>query len=658
MSFRTRYSLALAFATQVLVLVVSMAASSAERESCTEHTPLRRPFFGDTHVHTTFSFDAWGQGTLGTPSDAYGYAKGEPIGIQPYDAGGNAQAQIVLRRPLDFAIVTDHSELLGETEICRNPKLEGHGSLICRVVRRFPALGYALINGNTYSSENPTRYSFCGDDGGHCREVARGPWRITQDAAEAHYDRTSACSFTTFVGYEWTGMPGGNNIHRNVVFKSEIVQDSPTTYIETPTAEGLWKALASECLDAGNGCGVIAIPHNSNVSNGRMWLTKRDDGTPLRKVDAELRARLERLVEVTQHKGDSECRAGAEDELCAFETLAYARMQDMARPPANFEPVPRIYVREALADGLLEKARLGVNPFQFGLIGSTDTHLAAPGMVDEDEFKGHAAGLSSSRFGVPAYPDQPTFNPGGLAVFWAEENSRPSLFAAMKRREAYGTSGPRIVARFFGGWNFDAEICSDPSIWTHAYAHGVPMGSELDNAARGGASAPSFIVSALRDPGDHGVPSTPLQRIQIIKGWVEGGQTHERVYDVSGDAQSTADVDPATCAPRGKGYGELCDVWRDPDFDPDVSAFYYARVVENPSCRWSSWVCQRARVDCESGDIPEGLDSCCDDSVPKTIQERAWTSPIWYSPPAESTPSQAVLNPSVANGHVTPAQSR
>jgi hypothetical protein len=366
-----------------------------------------------------------------------------------------------------------------------------------------------------------------------------------------------------------------------------------------------------------------------------MWSTTRPDGRPLGPKDARRRARLETLVEVTQHKGDSECRAGAEDELCDFETLKYARMQDMARPPSQFEPAPLIYVRDALAAGLLEQSRLGVNPFQFGLIGSTDTHFATPGMVDEDEFKGHAAGLSSSRFGVLAYPDVPTFNPGGLAVLWAEENSRPSLFAAMKRREAYGTSGPRIVARFFGGFSLDADLCSAKDMVATAYAQGVPMGGELRGPVPEKGLAPSFVVSALRDPGDRGVPSTPLQRIQIIKGWVSGDQTRERVYDVvgvTGDAGETADVDLATCTPRGRGFDELCQVWRDPDFDPDTPSFYYARVVENPSCRWNSWVCLRAGVDCASGTVPAGLDACCDEAVPKTIQERAWTSPIWYVP--------------------------
>jgi len=616
-----------------LLCVAALPASGRDQGGCDDATPLRRPFFGDTHVHTTFSFDAWGQGTMAGPDDAYRYAKGERIGIQPYAADGFPETFVRLRRPLDFAVVTDHSDLLGETRICRDPDEAGHDSLVCRVVRRFPALGYALVNGHVYSAEAPHRYDFCGDGAERCLAAARGPWRVTQEAAEAHNDRSAACDFTTFVGYEWTGMPGGQNIHRNVIFQNEIVQDAPTTYIETPTAEGLWLALERECIDGKPGCDVIAIPHNSNVSNGLMWTTTRADGRPIDATDAKRRARLETLVEVTQHKGDSECRAGAEDELCGFETLRYPRMQDMEGTLRARPLPPLIYAREALGEGLVQQRRLGANPFRFGLIGSTDTHLGTPGRVDEDEHLGHAAGTVSARFGPPPFPDRPDFNPGGLAVLWAEENSREALFAAMKRREAYGTSGPRIVARFFGGWDFAADACSRPGLVAEGYATGVPMGGELAPPPEGGdGAAPRFIVSAQRDPGDRGVPSTALQKIQIVKGWVEDGVASERVYDVAGNADSDADVDLATCEPAGAGFDQLCSVWKDPDFDPDAPAFYYMRAIENPSCRWNSWVCMRAGVDCGAGLIPDGMHACCDPDIPATIRERAWTSPIWYSP--------------------------
>jgi hypothetical protein len=635
-------------AATAVALVVALAATAAaapfarteEREPCAAYDPLRRPFFGDTHVHTGFSFDAWGQGTLAGPDDAYRFAKGEAIGIQPYDAERRVRQTIRLRRPLDYAVVTDHSDLLGETRICQDPALPGHDALVCRVMRRFPGLGYALVNGHVYSSEAPARYSFCGPQGERCVAAGRGPWQETRRAADAHYDRSAACRFTSFVGYEWTGMPAGDNIHRNVVFRNAEAQRYPTTYIETPTPEGLWAALERECLDAGNGCDALAIPHNSNVSNGRMFSALRSDGAPLDAAAARRRARLEPLVEVTQHKGDSECRPGAEDELCDFETLRYPRLMDMVRSPITPVDLPAgVYVREALTLGLELGRRLdGANPFRLGLIGATDTHLAAPGMVDEDEFRGHAAGTVSARFGVPRFPDRPDFNPGGLGVLWAEENSRDALFAAMRRREAYGTSGPRIGVRFFGGWAYPDALCDAPDFAAQGYAGGVPMGGVLPPAPVADAdadadAAPRFAVWALRDPGGAGAPSTPLQRIQIVKGWLDGGEGRERVFEVAGDPESRADVDLATCTPRGPGFDQLCRVWSDPDFDADEPAYYYARVVENPSCRWNRHVCNAQRVDCSApGGVPRELRACCDTELPDTIQERAWTSPIWYEP--------------------------
>jgi hypothetical protein len=604
-----------------------------EREACTHHDPLRQPFFGDTHVHTAFSFDAWGQGTLARPRDAYRYARGEAIGIQPYDAEGRARRSIRLRRPLDYAVVTDHSDLMGETRICGNETLAGHDSLVCRVVRGFPKLGYMLVNGHVYSSEAPERYSFCGPEGTICRDAARGPWQETREAAETFYDRSAACRFTTFVGYEWTGMPGGYNVHRNVIFRNAVVQERPTTYIETPSQEGLWSALQRECLDAGTGCDAIAIPHNSNVSGGRMFTTTRADGAPITAEDARTRARLETLVEVTQHKGDSECRPSAEDPLCDYEKLRYPRMMEMLTTSTAPESLPpRIYAREALTEGLLQERRMGANPFHFGLIGASDTHFATPGMVDEDEYVGHAAGTVDARFGVPPFPDRMDFNPGGLGVLWAEENSRDALFAAMRRREAYGTSGPRMRVRFFGGWDYPDALCEEPDFVARGYAGGVPMGGALPPRATDG--APRLAVWALRDPGGSGVPSTPLQRVQIVKGWVEDGEGRERVYEVAGDPANGADVDLASCTPRGPGFAELCRVWSDPDFDPAAPAFYYARVVENPSCRWNTWVCNAHGVDCaDPGAVPRELRACCDPEAPRTIQERAWTSPIWYAPP-------------------------
>jgi hypothetical protein len=636
-----------ALAAGALLLACAVLAASAgeppfarteTREPCARYEPLRQPLFGDTHVHTAFSFDAWGQGTLAGPREAYRFARGEQTGMQPYTPDGRPRTSIQLRRPLDFAVVTDHSDLLGETQMCQDPKLPGYGSLVCRVVRRFPKLGYVLVNGHVYSSEHPVRYSFCGKDGAACREAGRGPWREIQDAAEAYYDRSPACKLTTFVGYEWTGMPAGDNLHRNVIFRNAVAQTYPTTYIETPTAEGLWQALETECLAAGNGCDVLAIPHNSNVSNGRMFTSVRSDGSPLDADGARQRARLEMLVEVTQHKGDSECRAGAADELCGYEKLTMARMMDMSGVGGDAPLPPNLYVREALGLGLVLGQKLGVNPYQLGIIGSTDTHLATPGAVDEDQFRGHAAGTVSVRWGVPPYPDRSDFNPGGLAVFWAEENSRDAIFAAMRRREAYGTSGPRMIVRLFGGWDYSEDLCGDAEFAAKGYAGGVPMGGELPQPPEARAQgAPRLAVWALRDPGGNGAPSTPLQRIQIVKGWAAGGESHERVYDVAGDPKAGAGLDLHSCTPA-PGADQLCRVWTDPDFDAKAPAFYYARVVENPSCRWNTYACNAHHVDCAHPEsVPRELAACCDANVPKSIQERAWTSPIWYSPPAAAT---------------------
>lgn len=609
-----------------------------QREPCSNSNPLRNPYFGDLHVHTAFSFDANALGVRSQPRDAYRFARGEALDVRPYDSAGVGQRRARLRRPLDFAAVTDHAEMLGETHICQSPDTPGYRSLICRVYRRWPLLAYVLINSRMVNSGHPTRYPFCGTDGEVCRTAALTPWRAIQEAAEEFYDRTSACRFTSFIAYEWSGNPDSNMIHRNVIFRNHVVPAYPYSFVEDPRPAGLWEALHRDCFDRRNGCDVLAIPHNSNLSNGWLFNVADADGTPISYGDALERATIEPLVEIVQHKGDSECRPGgtSPDELCTFEKLPYGKM-DVRNMPFLWDPAAqRSFVREAVGEGLVQHERLGVNPFKLGIIGSTDTHMATPGLADEDTFLGHAAGGDTTNLELPIMPDSIELNPGGLAVVWAEENSRDALFEAMRRRETYGTSGPRMSVRFFGGWEYPSTLCGSNELVSAGYRGGVPMGGDLAPPPREDA-APHFVLSAMQDPGSADFPGAPLQRLQIIKLWTENGRARERVFDVAGDPRNGAGVDHTTCTRTGTGYDNLCTVWRDPEFNRAVPAAYYARVIENPSCRWSAYVCNAQRVDCANqSTVPRALASCCDSKYPRTIQERAWTSPIWYTPPTKS----------------------
>jgi len=634
---RTAAALAAAFAATATAPSAGAAppfARTEERAPCAHHDPLRRPFFGDTHVHTAFSFDAWGQGTRNTPRDAYRFARGEAVGIQPYDAEGRARRRVWLRRPLDFAMVSDHAEMLGETALCDTPGSPSYDAFTCVLLRRWPKLGYMIVNSQWSSTDGGRKRDVCGEDGALCRDAAAGPWRATREAAEEFYDRSSACRFTTFVGFEWSGSRVGM-IHRNVVFRNAAVPERlPNAIDDRHDETRLWQRLLDECIETDTGCDALAIPHNPNWSRGSLFWTTAPDGTPLSPELAARRAALEPLVEITQHKGDSECRAGGSDELCSFETPRFGDLAGHASPLYRTPVPPRVYVREALLEGLVQRARIGVNPFRLGVIGATDTHLGTPGQVAEEGFAGHAAGVVSARLEVPPLPDHPLFNPGGLGAVWAEENSRDAIFAAMRRRETYGTSGPRMVVRLFAGWDHDESLCDAADFAARGYAGGVPMGGELGAPPETDAPpAPRIAVRALRDPGTPELPGAPLERIQIVKGWLDDGEPRQRVFDVAGEAGPG--VDPRTCAfDAGRpGADALCAVWRDPDFDPDAPAFYYARVVQSPTCRWTTLACREAAVDCDAALGPRGLlAACCDPAVPKTLRERAWTSPVWYAP--------------------------
>lgn len=601
-------------------------AGFAPREACADPDPLRRAYFGDLHVHTAASLDANLQGTRLTALDAYRFARGEEVGIQPYDERGEPTRRVRLARPLDFVAVTDHAEFLGTIRACEDPTSVAYEREECVEYRENPDSAFIYLNAATgFAPSDAAAPELCGIEGVDCDAPSRSLWAELQRAAQASEDRTSACTFSAFAGYEWTGNPATENLHRNVIFRDETVPEAVTSYFDASTVEGLWAALREDCREGLPGCDVLTIPHNSNLSNERMFDERMASGAPFDEAYVRERAAFEPLLEIFQHKGASECRPDSAegDPACDFELLPYI---NLAQPVLGQEATPTApnYARHALSRGLALESALGSNPFHYGFVASTDTHIAAPGLVDEDErFPGHGGAGSSNRDVVAGLPDVIEFNPGGLAVLWAEENSRESLFDAMARREAYGTSGPRITLRFFGADNFDGSLCAaDAAAFAAAgYEQGVPMGGSL-SGLRG---APTFAVSALRDPGTSERPGGLLQRVQIVRGWVdEEGVPQAEVFDVAG-GENGASVDPTSCVVSGPGHDRLCAVWTDPA--PRPNAYYYARVLENPSCRWSTPLCRD--VDC--ADPGERAD-CCKDSWSPTVQERAWSSPIWVQP--------------------------
>jgi hypothetical protein len=629
-----------------------------EREPCSNYTTERRPLFGDMHVHTTLSFDANSQDTRNTPADAYRFAKGEPMGIQPYDENGNAGRTIQLDRPLDFTAVTDHAEFLGEVQLCTTEGSSGYWHPVCLVHRYAPQLSFLTFGAAGLSYKH--RWGLCGENNAVCFAQAADTWQDIQQAAEEAYDRSDDCQFTSFVGYEWTaGGETGQNLHHNVIFRNEQVPDRAMSWIETPSQVQLWDYLDQECVVDKPGCDAVVIPHNSNISGGLMFETarvanKEIPSEPVTAEEATRRARWNTLFEVTQHKGASECDnrlpAWSEDEYCNFELMGYDRFggkntgavqfaalswlspllgEDMI--PSTKPPTETNFLRYALKKGLQQQAELGANSFKFGLISSTDTHIAAPGLTMEKNHPGHGGAGMGAREGVPkGLPDELEYNPGGLAVLYAEENSRDALFAAMQRKEAYATSGTRPGLRFFGGWGYPDDLCEAGDMVTQGYAGGVPMGGDLPASAAG--NSPRFLISASMDNGTPEYPGSPLQRIQVIKGWYEDGELREQVLDVAG-GDNDASVDIHTCEPSGRGHRQLCSVWQDNQFNPNTQAFYYTRVLENPSCRWSQRICANAGIRCDDPQsIPEGMENCCAPEHKKVIQERAWSSPIWYTP--------------------------
>jgi hypothetical protein len=586
-----------------------------------------RPLFGDTHVHTAVSFDAGTFGARLGPEDAYRLAKGEEI-------VASSGQPIKLSRPLDFLVVADHSDnmgffpqlLAGDPEVLADPQGRQWYNLIqagkgeeaaIEMIQSFSAGTFpkALL-----SLPGTTSY--------------RSAWQDQIAAAEKANDPGR---FTALIGYEWTSNTGGNNLHRNIVYRDTGAQAGLVEPFITMKPLGsdnprdLWKWMAA--YEEKTGGDVLAIAHNGNLSNGRMFpVVESFTGKPVDREYAKARARWERLYEVTQIKGDGETHPylSPNDEFADFERWDKGNLDLSALK--NPEMLEFEYARSALQNGLKLEQKLGTNPYQFGMIGSTDAHtgLAA---VEEDNFFGKTASSEPS----PTRALHPFIKaPGatimnweqtsaGYAAVWATENTREAIFDAMERRETYATTGPRMIVRFFGGWEFDAKDAQTRNPAIMGYRKGVPMGGELGVAPTG--TSPAFLVAALKDP-----IGANLDRIQIIKGWLDTkGQLHEKAYDVvwSDDRQPRADgtlplvgntvnVKNATWA-NTIGAPELITVWEDPDFDPAVSAFYYARVIEIPTPRWTAYDAEYYGLEMPG-------------EVPMTLQERAYTAPIWYSP--------------------------
>ena len=577
-------------------------------------------YWGDTHLHTAVSVDAGTMCRVGQ-EDAYRFARGEEITTTH---GLRAK----LSRPLDWLVIADHSEmyglmpqlLKGDPEILASEKGKRWYDMLMTEDRDQIFAAAMEIVLSLQKPDPPIESS----------KSVKNAWRAYTALADEYNEPGR---FTALIGWEWTAI-GGFNIHRNVIFRGDASvanQIVPFSQFDSQNPEDLWRFLADFQDDTG--AEVLAIPHNGNLSNGRMFDVETFDGQPLTREIAELRARIEPLIEATQIKGDSEAHPflSPDDEFADYETWDKANLDGTEVKEDSM--LRYEYSREALKTGLMLEQQLGVNPYKFGMIGSTDAHTAMTA-VEENNFFGKHSGVEPEPhrwehvvIESPMDPNLTVYGwqqaASGYAGVWATENTREAIFDAMQRKEVYATTGSRMVVRFFGGWDFEAVDAQSRMPSGVGYAKGVPMGGDL----RQGSGAPNFLVAAMKDAF-----SGNLDRIQIIKGWMDSaGELHEKVYDVvwSGDRPmgddgkvhavgNTVDVPNATWT-NSIGSPELIAVWEDPDFDSSEAAFYYARVIEIPTPRWTAYEAKRFGVD-----MP--------DNVPMTTQERAYTSPIWYTP--------------------------
>lgn len=567
--------------------------------------PLKNIYFGDLHIHSYLSADSYLMGNRLDLEDAYRIAKGESAEI----ASGE---RVELTRPLDFAAITDHAEGFGRVLACSDPALNPAARKGCEIFESPTLLSFLSLRRQVETRPLVRDLTVFGGNEAVERTYHAETWEKIKEAAERHNDPGT---FTTFAGYEYSpALPDRGKHHRNIIFRSGNTPDFAVSAFDAASEIDLWKQLEATCADD---CQFLTIPHNPNKTWGLAFASATIDGIPYTVDDWKLRERSEPIVEMFQIKGNSECSTafGAGDEECGFEQ--FLPPCEAGRETSCINPTSMI--RDGLQKGLALEDEIGINPLQFGLIGSTDTHNSNPGDAEEWDFRGSTGyGGSPAARRLDSVTGGREVNPGGLAAVWAQENTREALFDAMKRREVYATSGTRIKLRAFAGFDFPADIAEAGDL-AAAYDTGVPMGGSLDAQSR----ALSLFVWAVQDPDN-----APLAKVQVIKGWIEEGGRREVVHDI---ACGGSRLDPLTgkCAPNGAkvdmtdcrwshaGEGsELKVLWTDPDYESREAAFYYVRVVQNPTCRWTTYDSLRL------GREPPG-------DVPATVTEMAWTSPIW-----------------------------
>jgi hypothetical protein len=633
------------YATTLLVACLAFSASGSfaadapgePGRSSGKPNPLNNVYFGEQHLHTQDSPDAFAMGTRNSQDDAFKFCKGEAI---KKSTGGGYMVQ--KKTPYDWCAVTDHAVMMGLLPMSVDKSSPLYKTKVAELIRSGTAknmdAAFGIIMASVQKGHPPAGF----DD----KALQRSAWAAKKKNANKHNDPGK---FTTLIAFEWTSIPYGQNLHRNVFFRDDKGPEMPFSTLDSDRAEDLWTYLD---VQRNAGHEVFAIPHNSNVSNGLMFPTVNSYGQPINKAWMERRAKNEVAVEILQTKGQSDAHPALSphDEFADFET----GFKHMLGTGGVVSKIDHSYLRNALIDGVGWQESEGVNPHKFGIVAGADAHTS---FSDNEEFNytgvhgvndataktrlsgaGQTAGEAAIEFGTP-----------GATGVWAPENTRTEIFDAIRRKETFGTSGPLIRVRFFGGWGYDKKLVKDKNFVKKAYAGGVPMGGDLPPKPKR-AKAPTFAVWALKDPD-----SGNLDRIQIIKGWYKNGYPWEQIYDVawsdgrepagaSGEVVKVVSTDgvhvstnfhavpPGKLPPVGNtvdvknatytnsiGDTQLSAVWTDPDFDESQHAVYYVRVLEIPTPRWSTY-------DAKALGIPAPA------TVPATIQERAWASPIWYTP--------------------------